>query len=262
MDTREGGREGNGNSSSSSSSNPGTAMITAAGDRTAMNGHGRDTISMMEEDPNPAAAPITTVLATVNGAGAVVEAGTPGSAALKMMRPFVSMLSGGEVAVERTRHLLTSWHLWSLEAGVANGGSSSSRSSSSSGSTNDPAVESSGGGGSRQAKEDLKEVASLIRLTLPPSVAAWAESRAAMASAASATVEEEEQVQSFLDMCVDDDGSAICSAVYSGGRLQLTLNSRFAAMYVTLEATVARDKVRSELVWRRLLSPECSSAYD
>jgi len=83
-----------------------------------------------------------------------------------------------------------------------------------------------------------------------------------MASAASATVEEEEQVQSFLDMCVDDDGSAICSAVYSGGRLQLTLNSRFAAMYVTLEATVARDKVRSELVWRRLLSPECSSAYD
>jgi len=114
-------------------------------------------------------------------------------------------------------------------------------------------------------KEDLKEVASLIRLTLPTSVAAWAESRAAMASAASATVEEEEQVQRFLDMCVDDDGSAICSAVYSGGRLQLTLNSRFAAMYMMLEeleATVARDKLRPELVWRRLLSPESSSAYD
>lgn len=72
-------------------------------------------------------------------------------------------------------------------------------------------------------------------------------------------------MQSFLDMCVDDDGSAICSAVYSGGALQLNLNSRFAAMYLTLEeleSTVARDRLRPELVWRRLLSPECSGAYD
>jgi hypothetical protein len=72
-------------------------------------------------------------------------------------------------------------------------------------------------------------------------------------------------VQSFLDMCVDDDGSAICSAVYNGGALQLNLNSRFAAMYLTpeeLEATVARDKLRPELVWRRMLSPECAGAYD
>lgn len=72
-------------------------------------------------------------------------------------------------------------------------------------------------------------------------------------------------MQSFLDMCVDDDGSAICSAVYSGGALQLNLNARFAAMYLTLdelEATVARDRLRPELVWRRLLSPECAGAYD
>jgi hypothetical protein len=228
---------------------------------------------MMEEDLNPATAAaaaatgtVTSVLATVNGAGAVVETGAPGSTALKMMGPFVNMLSGGEVAVERTRHLLTSWHLWSLEAGgVGNGSSSSSSSSSVNSSNNDPAMESVGGPEPGQAKEDLREVASLIRLTLPSSVAAWAESRGAMSSAAAATGEEEEQVQSFLDMCVDDDGSAICSAVYSGGRLQLTLNSRFAAMYMTLEeleATVARDKLRPELVWRRLLSPECSSAYD
>lgn len=72
-------------------------------------------------------------------------------------------------------------------------------------------------------------------------------------------------MQSFLDMCVDDDGSAICSAVYSGGALQLNLNSRFAAMYLTLEeleATIARNRLRPDLVWRRLLSPECAGAYD
>ena len=71
------------------------------------------------------------------------------------------------------------------------------------------------------------------------------------------TTEEEEQVKSFMDMCVDDDGSAICSAVYNEGNLQLTVNSRFAAMYMTLEeleSTIARDRSRPEILWRRWVS--------
>lgn len=123
-----------------------------------------------------------------------------------------------------------------------------------------------GRGGSQQEKDrvppdDLKEVAVLMGLPLPASYAGWVEARGGAAS----TAEEDEQVQSFLDMCVDDDGSAICSAVYCGGALQLNLNPRFAAMYLTLEeleATVARDKLRPELVWRRLVSPECAGVYD
>ncbi|EWM29230.1 Zn(2)-C6 fungal-type DNA-binding domain protein [Nannochloropsis gaditana] len=164
---------------------------------------------------------------------------------LEMTGPFLNLLSSGEVAVERTRHLLTSWHLWSVETRNANAKAHVDQ----------------------EAKEDLEEVAKLVRLSLPSSVAEWVESRGPQVTsgASMALLEEEEQVQSFLDMCADDDGSAICSAVYCGGRLQLTLNSRFAAMFMTLEEmemTISQEIVRPELVWRRLLSPECFVAYN
>lgn len=264
---RKGRMEGNTNehvsSNSISSSNDGDIKATS---------HGFNTTRMINHDAEPvaAAAPAgaanvtaTEALNTVNGAAAVMEAVSPCSTPLQMKGHLISILSGGDVAVERTRHLLTSWHLWSLEGGGLSNSSSSSSSVSST-SKCGPVGESTVKAEHGQAKEDLRELANLIQLTLPPSVAAWAKSRGAMGGTVAAT-EEQEQVQSFLDMCVDDDGSAICSAVYSGGRLQLTLNSRFAAMYMTLEeleTTVARDKLRPELVWRQLLSPECFSAYD
>jgi hypothetical protein len=273
---KEGRREGNTNENASSNSNGDSNSNNSSngndGDiKTTI--HGLNTTRMVDEDADPAAAAAAVAAAanttaaeevsTVNGAGAVMEAGSPSSTPLQIMGYLVSMLSGGDVAVERTRHLLTSWHLWSLEGGGL-GKSNSSNSSVNNTGNCGPAVESAGKAETGKAKEDLREVANYIQLTLPSSVAAWAESRRAMGSTVAAT-EEEEQVQSFLDMCVDDDGSAICSAVYNGGKLQLTLNSRFAAMYMTLEeleTTVAREKLRPELVWRRFLSPECFSAYD
>ncbi len=247
-------------STRSTSSNDSSSVQTST---PSLNGATADTASTAGTPgrPRPAARQVSNGPSTRNGTAAITAAGessdavaegmavvNPADTPLNMLGPFVNMLSGGEVAVERTRHLLTSWHLWTLEMETLG--------------PKGEALPEIGPEKERPA-EDLKKVASLVGLTLPTSVTGWAEDRGDVVVGSS--VEEDEQVQSFLDMCVDDDGSAICSAVYSGGRLQLTLNSRFAAMYMTLEeleTTVARDRLRPELVWRRLLSPECSSAYD
>jgi hypothetical protein len=79
---------------------------------------------------------------------------------------------------------------------------------------------------------------------------------------------EDEEIRRFLQLCVDEDGSAISWALYSRGSLSTHCNARFAAMYMNeneLEAAVAQDNCRAEVVWRRCVprpsAPQCLHAW-